>query len=97
MKPGLSREICRFLTLWAAKEIDRQDIVHVSDRRCLRPAVRPIRCDGHEPMSVQKLKDLGFQGVVHKPSPDCQSRTPALPMGGLTDLMQSKPVGGRLG
>ena len=31
--------------------------------------VRPVGCDGHEPMLVQKLKDLGFQSVVHKPSP----------------------------
>jgi hypothetical protein len=26
--------------------------------------------DGHEPMLIQKLKDLGFQGVVHKPRPE---------------------------
>jgi hypothetical protein len=59
-----------FLTLRAAQEIDRQTIVHVSDRRCLQPAVWLVRSDGHEPMLVQKLKDLGFSGVVHKPSPN---------------------------
>jgi hypothetical protein len=68
MKPGYPARGLPLFTLWAAQEIDRQAIVHVSDSRCLRPAVRPIRREGHKPMLIQKLKDLGFQSVVHKRS-----------------------------
>ena len=67
--PAIPREVGGFLALWAAQEIDFQPIVHVSDSGCLWPAVWPIRRDGHEPMLIQKLKDLGFQSIVHKPSP----------------------------
>jgi len=62
------------LALWAAQEIDRQAIVHISDSRCLRPAVWPLRSDGHEPMLVQNLKDLEFQDVVHSRYPNPGSR-----------------------
>jgi hypothetical protein len=50
-------------------------------------------------MLVQKLKDLGFQGVVHRPSPNCETRTPALPMRGLTALTQvntAQRIGGKI-
>jgi hypothetical protein len=38
----------------------------MSDSRCLRPAIRPIRREGHDPMLIQKLKELRFQTVVRK-------------------------------
>jgi hypothetical protein len=69
----------RFLALWAAQEIDRQAIVHVSDSRCLRPAVRPIRREGHKLMLIQKLKDLGFQSVVNKRSHIAEAETQLVP------------------
>src|SRR5262249_54525482 len=77
-----------FLTLWAAQEIDRQAIVHLSDCRCLRPAVWPVRRNSHEPILIQKLKNLGSQSVVHKPSANCGSRAKNWPMDGSTALMQ---------
>jgi hypothetical protein len=84
----ISREVGRFLALRAAQEIDRQAVVHVSNSGCLRPAIRPIRRDGHEPMLIQKLKDLRFQSVIHKPSPYFESRTTAWLEAGFTALMQ---------
>jgi hypothetical protein len=55
------REVCRFLTLWAPQEIDRQAIVHVSDSRCLRPAVWSVRREGHDPMLSKSSRILDFR------------------------------------
>jgi hypothetical protein len=72
----ISREVGRLLAL-RAEEIDRQAVVHVSNSGCLRPAIRPICRDGHEPMLIQKRHDLGFQSVVDKLSPNAESRATA--------------------
>jgi hypothetical protein len=39
-------------------------------------------------MLIQKLKDLGFQGVVHEPSLNYKSRATPWPMARITALMQ---------
>src|SRR5215469_11835868 len=52
----LSRAVRRLLALRAAQEIERQAVVHIPDRRCLRPAVRPIRIWAKQPMSLESVR-----------------------------------------
>src|SRR6516165_5092431 len=52
---------------WRANSAPKRSVTpYISDSRCLRPAIRPIRRGGHDPMLIQKLKELRFQTVVRK-------------------------------